>query len=381
MSAVARRVDAPPAVRNVRRGAAPPNPTLDVFVGIVGLWLAAGFLWDSWAHLHIQIESFFTPYHAIFYSAMIAGTLILAIFARRNLALGFTGFNTLPAAYQTALWGIPVFFAGGIGDLIWHTFFGVEDRVEAVTSPTHLVIGCGVLLVLSAPIRSALAQRGTLTTLRSQLPLLFALATWVEFIHLGTAYAFDPAAARMYAPPDAVSYGPDFFTNSTWLLFKTGSGVAIIILQTLLLMAPTMWMVARFRLAPGALPIYFVLANGMLAATLSNDSWLFATYIIMSIVAGIVGDIVIARLHPTPARPLASAVFGALTAGAYYGTYLIVTQLTGGLWWSWTLVLGSVVWAMLCGLALSFLTAQRNDTATPVLRETDAAFTSPSRSL
>ena len=48
---------------------------------------------------------------------MVAGTLILAVVARRNLALGFTGFNALPAAYQTALWGIPVFFAGGIGDL------------------------------------------------------------------------------------------------------------------------------------------------------------------------------------------------------------------------------------------------------------------------
>ena len=175
---------------------------------------------DSWAHLHVPVETFFTPYHAAFYSAMVAGSLILAVFARRNRALGFTGMNMLPAAYQSALWGVPIFFAGGVGDLIWHTFFGVEDRVEAVTSPTHLIIGLGVLLVVGAPIRSALQQRAALTTLRSQLPLIFALATWLEFIHLGTAYAFDPGAARMYAPPDGAAYGPDYFTNTTLVLVQ-----------------------------------------------------------------------------------------------------------------------------------------------------------------
>ena len=150
-----------------------------MLVGVCGLWLAAGFLWDSWAHLHVAIETFFTPYHAIFYSAMVAGAVILAVFARRNFAVGFTGWGMLPAAYQSALWGVPIFFAGGIGDLIWHTFFGVEDRVEAVTSPTHLIIGAGVLLVAGAPIRSALQQRGALTTRWSQQPRMFALATWV----------------------------------------------------------------------------------------------------------------------------------------------------------------------------------------------------------
>jgi hypothetical protein len=139
MSAVVSRIEAPAPIPGSRRRIAPPNALLDLLVGLCGLWLAAGFLLDSWAHLHIAIETFFTPYHAIFYSAMVAGASILAVFARRNFRLGFTGFDTLPAAYQAALWGVPVFFAGGIGDLIWHTFFGVEDRVEAVTSPTHLI--------------------------------------------------------------------------------------------------------------------------------------------------------------------------------------------------------------------------------------------------
>jgi hypothetical protein len=366
MSAVVSLAEAPNVEVSVRRGPAPPDPILDLLVGIVGLWLAAGFLWDSWAHLHVAIETFFTPYHAIFYSAMVAGTIILAVFARRNFALGFTGFDILPAAYQSALWGVPIFFAGGVGDLIWHTFFGVEDRVEAVTSPTHLIIGLGVLLVVGAPIRSALQRRAALTTLRAQLPLIFALATWLEFIHLGTAYAFDPGAARLYAPPDGVAYGPDYFTNTTMVLFKTGSGIAIVILQSLVLMGICVWTVARFRLRPGALTILFVLGNTMIAAALGNDTPLAATYLAMSVMAGLVGDVIVARLRPGSSRPVAFGLLGALVPGSYFGTYFLVTALTGGFWWSWTLTLGAIVWAMLCGLALTLLAGGCKE---PVTRE------------
>ena len=358
MSAVISRIEAPLPVPESRRRIAPPNATLDLLVGICGLWLAAGFLLDSWAHLHIAIESFFTPYHAIFYSAMVAGAVILAVAARRNLALGFTGFDVLPAAYQAALWGVPVFFAGGVGDLIWHTFFGVEDRVEAVTSPTHLILGAGVLLVMSGPIRSALERRGSLTTLRAQLPLIFSLATWLEFIHLGTAYAFDPGAARMFAPPDGTAFGPDYFTNTTMVLFKTGSGVAVVMLQSLILMGITLYAVSRFRLRPGALTLLFVLGNCMIAAALTNDTLLLATYLAMSIVAGITGDMIVARMRPAPGRRVAFLVFGALVPGAYYGTYFVFTLLTGGFWWSWTLMFGALVWAVLCGLSLTLLVAQ-----------------------
>jgi hypothetical protein len=324
-------------------------------VGLVGLTLAAGFLLDSWAHLHIPIETFFTPYHAIFYSAMVAGAVILATAAWRNRALGYRGKDVLPAAYQSALWGVPVFFAGGIGDLIWHTFFGVEDRIEAVTSPTHLIIGLGVLLVTGAPIRSALQQRATLRTLRAQLPLIFALATWLEFIHLGTAYGFDPGAARAYAPPQAAAYGTDYFTNTALLLFHEGTGMAVIIVQTLVMMGIAIWMVARFALRPGALTIFFVLGNGMIAAALANDSPLLGTVLAMSVAAGIAGDLIVARRHPSPANPAAFGAFGAIVPGVYYGTYFLVTGVTGGFWWSWALTLGAIVWAMLCGVGLTLI--------------------------
>jgi hypothetical protein len=329
-------------------GTPPRSATLDLAIGIVGLWLASGFLWDSWAHMHVAVETFFTPYHAIFYAAMVAGALVLAVAALRNRAAGYRRGSLLPATYRIPLLGIPLFFVGGVGDLIWHTIFGIEDRVDAVTSPTHLVIGLGVLLTLSAPLRSALSERDKITTLRAQLPLLFALAAWLEFIHLGTAYAFDPAAARIYAPPNGVLYSPEYFTASTLVLYKTGAGVAIVILQALILMAFALWLVTRFRLAPGALTLFFVLGNGMIAAALTNDTPLLVTYLAMSFVAGIVGDLLVARGAPL-------TLFGVVVPVTYYATYFAATLATGGAWWDWNLMLGALVWCACAGGGLALL--------------------------
>lgn len=339
--------------------APPRNATLDLAVGVIGLWLATGFLWDSWAHLHVPVETFFTPYHGIFYSAMVAGVVVLAIAALKNRARGFRGWNVLPKAYQASLVGIPIFFLGGIGDLIWHSVFGIEDRVDAVTSPTHLIIGIGVLVVTGAPIRSALEARSELRTLFSQLPLLFSLATWLEFVHLGTAYAFDPSGARMYAPPDASLYSSDYFTNTTLLLFKNAAGVTIVIFQTLIVMLFVVWLVSRFALRPGALTVFFLLGNCIIAAALTNDTPMLLTYVVMCLCAGIVADTLVARAGGTAlaGRPL--HVFGFVVPVVYYAAYYCVTACTGGIWFSPPLIGGSLLWAGVWGLAMSFLpTAQ-----------------------
>jgi hypothetical protein len=101
----------------------------------------------------------------------------------------------------------------------------------------------------------------------------------------------------------------------------------------------------------------------MIAAALTNDTPILATYLAMSVVAGATGDFIIARLQPARSRPVAFGIFGALVPGVYYGTYFLFTALTGGVWWSWTLTLGAIVWSMLCGLALTLLAGGRVEPA------------------
>ena len=331
----------------------PRSAKLDLAIGLIGLWLAGGFLWDSWAHLHVGVESFFTPYHAAFYAAMLAGAIIVAVTSLRNRARGYTGW-ALPPCYARALIGIPVFFLGGLGDLVWHTFFGVENRIEAVTSPTHLIIGCGVVLVLAAPIRSALGARDDVRSLGAQLPLLLALAACLEFVHLGTSYAFDASAARIDAPPPALAGSLDYFTATAIELYKTGTGVMIVLLQALIEMIFVVWLVSRFRLAPGALTVFLVLGDGMMAAALTNDRPMLVIHLAMAFVAGVVGDTLIARSRGAM-RGGALQAFGFLVPLAYFGTYFALTIALEGTWWNWSLVGGVLVWSALAGAALGTL--------------------------
>jgi hypothetical protein len=332
----------------------PRDARLDFIIGVVGLWLSSGFLWDSWAHLHVGIESFFTPYHAVFYSAMLAGAAVMGVTALRNRKRGYPWNRSLPAPYRQSLLGVPIFFLGGVGDLIWHTFFGVENRIEAVTSPTHLIIGFGVVLVLSAPIRSALGAREELRTLTDYLPLIFSLAACLEFVHLGTSYAFDPSAGRLDAPPSGAGYSADYFTANAIELYKTGTGVMIVILTALIEMVFAIWLASRFALKPGAMTLLFVLGDGMMAAALTNTRPLLGIHLVMALVAGIVADTIVARFHPNVSER-GLRLFGLFVPLSYYAAFFTATLVLEGTWWNWSLIGGTLVWSGIAGVALTLL--------------------------
>lgn len=330
----------------------PRSAALDLAIGVVGLWLAGGFIWDSWAHLHVGVESFFTPYHGVFYSAMLVGGAILAATAVRNRRRGL---RALPEAYRRAMWGVPIFFLGGVGDLIWHTIFGVEDRIEAVTSPTHLIIGFGVILFLSGPIGSALASRKALRTLVDQLPLIFSLATAMEFVRLGTSYAYDIGAARAYGPPPAFGNSPDYFTATAFALYKGGTGVLIVLVQSVILMTFALWVTTRFKTAFGFFTLLFICGDLMMAGALTNDTPLLAIQLAMGLVAGLLADALAVRLRPSALNVRALRLFAGAVPAAWFATYFALTIALEGMWWNWSLMVGSIVWSTIVGIGLSFL--------------------------
>jgi hypothetical protein len=342
-----------------RAAADPPrSPALDLIISFCGIWLAGGFLFDSWAHLHVGVETFFTPYHAIFYAAMLGAAITFGIFAVRNQLAGYAYPRFLPVAYRQALIGVPVFFLGGVGDLIWHTVFGVENRIEAVTSPTHLIIGYGVVLVLSGPIRSAFAARTTVLSLRAQLPLIFCVASILEFAHLGMSYAFDPSVARMDAAPTQVAGSPYALLYAALAQYKLGTGVTIILLTAIVEMAFALWIASRFRLAPGAMTVFFILGDTMIATALTNDRPILAIHFTQALVAGIVADIILARARGSRIElPSLRTMrtFAILVPLAYYSTFFALTIAIEGTWWSWSLIASTIVWTVAAGFGLTLL--------------------------
>ncbi len=97
---------------------------------------------------------------------------------------------------------------------------------------------------------SALRTRRALRTLLDQLPLIFALATWIELIHFGTAYAFDPGAGRMNAPPSIAPFTPDYLTAIALGYYKTGMGVLIVLFQSTIMAGFALFAGTRFPLRP-----------------------------------------------------------------------------------------------------------------------------------
>jgi hypothetical protein len=326
------------------------NKRLDLLVSICSLWSACGFLLDTWAHGHVPVETFFTPYHGVAYSGILAGAAILAVYGARH---------AIPPVYRIPMLGIPLFILSGIGDLIWHAFLGIEEGVDAVLSPTHMGLGIGILLICSAPIVSALRNRDQLRTFADQLPLIFSLAAWMELLHFGTAYAFDPGAGTLNAPPPTAPFTPDYLTALSIGYYKLGTGVLIVIFQSLLMSGFALFAGTRFPLRPGALTLMYLLGNSAAAAAFTNDTPLLITVLAMSLTAGIVGDLIVARWQPSPERIRAYRLLGVGVPLSYFAMYFIVIGLTEHLWWDWNVSLGALIWAGGIGFGLTLLSQPR----------------------
>src|SRR5919201_3589227 len=110
-------------------------------------WLLGGLFWDGWAHGYGLPDSFWTIWHAAFYS----GYVVLAAVIGGALI----GRGAIPVGYGWATAGLAVFAAGGVVDAVWHTLFGIEASTEALISPSHLVLATGIVLMVSAPLRAS----------------------------------------------------------------------------------------------------------------------------------------------------------------------------------------------------------------------------------
>jgi hypothetical protein len=337
----------------------PRSLGFDYAVGVCSLWIASGFFLDAWAHGHVPVESFFTPYHGVFYSGMLAMVLVLGTFVLRNRVRGYSWSQSVPRSYRLALLGIPIFIVAGFGDLLWHALLGIEEGVDALLSPSHQALGLGIFFLSSGPIRSVLADRDGSRTFLRQLPLALGLATWLVLVHFGTAYAFDPAAGRTNAPPPIAPFTRDYLTALSIGYYKVSLGVLVVIFQASLMTGFALWLVSRMRPAPGIFTAVYVLSNAPAAAAFTNQTPLLAVTIAQSLAAGIVADAFVARWDPNPERYPAFRWFAVAIPMIYIGVYLLGTAAAGGIWWDWNVALGAWIWAGVCGFALSLVATAR----------------------
>jgi hypothetical protein len=326
-----------------------PSALYDWSMTVASLWLSGGILIDAWYHFHETVETFFEPAHALLYAGLLASYVFTGaalLYYRRQ---GYPLRLALPPGYGVCVAGLVVTLIGGVLDMIKHVLWGFEEGFNALMSPTHLLIGAGMFLVITGPIRSTLIRRELPRTLAGQLPMILAAASMMELIHWGTQFIFLSNAESMNAPPSPLHLPHDTLTLLSIQYYKQGLGVLAVLVQSVLVAGFALFFVRRIRPAPGALVTLLVAGNAFIAAAHSNYFGQFWAVIAASAAAGICGEAF--GVGPRIASAARWNGFAFSIPAVYWAVLLGVLALTmGGLWWSPDVISGSVLFAGFTGM-------------------------------
>lgn len=322
---------------------------------IASLWLSGGIMIDAWYHFHSTVESFFEPAHALLYAGLLVAYVFTTLAAVAGHRRGYPWRLALPRGYETTSWGLAVCLVGGVSDMIKHSLWGFEQGFNALLSPTHLLIGAGMFLIVAGPIRSGLARSRSLSTLAAQLPLILSAASMMELLHWGTQFIFMSEAERFNAPLSPASIPHWTLTLLTLQYDKQGIGLLAVIVQSLLVTGFVLYLARRLRLAAGANTILLVVGNAFIAAANSNFLGQFLAVIVASIVSGAIADLF--RLDPEDQLSIRWSIASVVVPAAYWTTTLLMLAATmGGIWWSADVISGSILFAGFVGYLLNSLT-------------------------
>lgn len=318
----------------------------DTMAALFSAWLIGGLYLDGWAHHNVAaLETFFTPWHAVLYSGFLAVAGLLVITWIRGLIKGCAWQSALPTGYGLSLLGILVFAVGGGGDMVWHILFGIEEDVEALLSPTHLMLALGAGLIISGPFRASWrrSKPGSLRSWRSQGPMLVSVTLLLSLFTFFTQFAH-PLVDAWATTEVLINHKLDALTGQTM-------GAASILLQTVLLVGFVLFTLQRWSwtLPPGGLT-FIIGLNATFLSALHTEFRLIPA----AVLAGVMADLLLTRIAPS-AKHLGRVRFFALAVPlVFYLLYFTALIMTGDIWWSAHMWLGSVVLAGLTGWLASF---------------------------
>ncbi|MEV4801664.1 hypothetical protein AB0K18_16770 [Nonomuraea sp. NPDC049421] len=322
------------------------SPRTDLIMALFGVWFGVGLMIDAWAHTNLsELETFFTPWHAVFYTgfAVVAGWIIWQVW--RNVRAGRQGLAAVPAGYLAGLLAIPAFAAFGFADMMWHTILGIETNIDILFSPSHLGLIVTMLLIITTPLRSAwnAPDIGESPTLGRLLPALIGLAFAATLVSLFLSYA------------DAMQWRPTSIVEAFSAVENSGAGslAAAIVVSNVILLAPVLLLARRWRLPFGAITIMYAIVVLMPGAQTEFEN----VPVLLSIMAGgLVADVLMSRLRPSAERRGAYWAFAGLSAFATWSLYIAFASVAAGrLPFVAELWTGAPIVAGLVGLALGAL--------------------------
>jgi hypothetical protein len=336
-------------MQTLSRTAAPPiaitprvtgDRRFDLAVVLLSGWVTVGAYTDAWAHHNAPgLEKFFTPWHGLLYSGFLALSGFLLATIARHRAAGRAMPETLPQGYELAPLGMLLFAAGGVGDMLWHTAFGIEVGIEALLSPPHLLLAAGIALLVGAPARAYWRETPIATGRRERLPALLSLALTLAALTFFSEYA------NPFSQPWAAAGAQTTPGELGQML-----GVTAVLLQAGLLMGTILLALRLGLLFDGALTILLTLTTAL--AVSPHEEFRFVP---VGVLAGALADLLLRWQRPARSRPAALRRFAFAVPALLFAAYFAALGLTGGIGWSLPLWSGTILLAGVVGWLLSYL--------------------------
>lgn len=304
---------------------------------LFGLWMTVGLFLDGYFHQNLDSEgeSFLTPWHGVFYAGFAASAWWLSAMSRRR-APGRVDWSLrfLPPGYDGARLGIVLFAIGGVGDAAWHTAFGVERGVDALLSPTHLVLFAGLVLILTAPLRAARVGPPPSSWL-----LVGSLTSATALVGFFVNFAWGLGIAALAR----VRYDSVTEAGETQVI----AGVASMLVTTAVLFGAAR-LLLRTRAAPaGAFTVLFGVVAGLVSVAFDED----LEGVMAAVLAGVALDAVLNLGHASRFRSV-PVIFGVVAAGMWL-VYLGLLAGLDGIEWQPEIWLGSSVLSALTAYAIA----------------------------
>ena len=336
-----------PAKATRREGYPELTPAFTWVTLFLGIWGFLGSVVDINAHNHGFVdESFLTPFHFLMYSGVAANGLFYVIMQYRNVGRGHSLMKALPREYLLSFVGVLVFGIGGVFDLFWHEIFGFEAGVDALVSPSHLVLLVGGMLFISGPLRSFLSQGRSEGSWSELFP---PIASALQLFTIGTLFTL---YTNVWTQLDRYVVPEVILDSQRPLHAYTVAGVLI---PAALMVGTLLFLRQRMVLPFGA--VTFILLVNALIMLYVRWQWnnVHLVVLLAPLLAGLPGDWLLTR-SPGNLRIVDLRRFAFLVPFVYMISLFVILQLNaGGIWWTEHMWLGVSFMAGAVGLGMSAL--------------------------
>ncbi|MEV0764470.1 hypothetical protein [Nocardia sp. NPDC050435] len=289
----------------------------DGVMALVSLWLISGLVLDAWAHSNRPgLETFFTPWHAVFYSGFAATAGWVAWLVWRQRRAGRRGWAAVPLGYGPTVLALVVFGLSGVADMVWHTVFGIEESIDILFSPSHLGLAVAMGVIVTTPVRSIWHDPAPDTLAR----------LWPALLGIGLAVA----EIMVF-----LEYGNALLMRANWIVTGLSStennsaatlAVRMLVTNAALLL-PLLFVARRWGLPPGAATLCTVPVLVLSGAETGGRNM---STLLSVLVAAMGADVLARALRPEAGRPRAFWAFAAAVPLFTWSLYLGVASAAVG---------------------------------------------------